>query len=135
MIVRYQRETVDVEEFASILERSGLGARRPLQDRPRLQRMVDGANLIVTAREDGGGTLVGIARALTDWSYACYLSDLAVDRAWQGQGIGRELIAQTQAHAGDECMCLLVSAPDSVEFYRSIAMPQTDRAFLFPRAR
>lgn len=135
MTVSYQRDTISAEQFADILDRSGLGERRPVSDMPRLRRMLDGASLIVTARDADTGHIVGIARSLTDWCYACYLSDLAVDRAFQGKGIGRKLIETTREFAGEESMCLLVSAPDSVGFYQSIGMPATDKAFLYPRIR
>lgn len=135
MSIIYSREAVSVEEFADILSRSGLGERRPVNDLPRLNRMLDGANLIITARDDKTNEIVGIARSLTDWSYACYLSDLAVDKAYQGMGIGRTLIQKTHAEAGEESMCLLVSSPDSVAFYERIGMPRSDRAFLYPRSR
>ncbi len=135
MELTYQRETVAAAEFADILNRSGLDERRPAGDLERLQRMLDGANLTITARTQGSGALVGIARSLTDWSYACYLSDLAVDRAFQGQGIGTKLIALTREFAGEECICLLLAAPDAVSFYKKIGMPASGRAFLYPRVR
>ena len=135
MTIRYQQETVSAAEFAEVLRRSGLAARRPADDLPRLQRMLDAADLVVTAREAETDRIVGLARSLTDWSYACYLSDLAVDADFQGRGIGRRLIEFTRELAGEECMCLLVSAPDAVDFYRRIGMPATDRAFLYPRER
>ncbi len=135
MTITYQQATVTADEFADILHRSGLGARRPVSDLPRLQRMIDGANLIVTARESDSGRIIGIARSLTDRSYACYLSDLAVDKAFQGKGIGKKLIEVTRELAGDETMCLLIAAPDSVSYYQRIGMPQSDRAFLYPRAK
>ena len=134
-MICHQRESVTAPQFADILRRSELGQRRPVDDTPRLQRMLEGANLIITARSTSQGKLIGIARSLTDWSYACYLSDLAVDRDYQGKGIGKRLIELTREHAGEESMCLLVSAPDSVDFYHRIGMPSTDRAFLFPRAQ
>ena len=81
-------------EFVDILERSGLAARRPVGDPQRIARMLDHANLIVSARD--GGCLVGIARSLSDFAFCCYLSDLAVDRAYQGRGIGRRLIEETR---------------------------------------
>ncbi len=61
--------------------------------------MLAAADLILTARTDDG-LLVGISRAITDFSYCTYLSDLAVDQAFQRQGIGRELIARTHEAAG-----------------------------------
>ena len=76
-----------VAEFEAVLRESGLGERRPVEDRTRLEKMLRGANLIVTARL--GGRLVGVARSITDWSYCLYLSDLAVSKVAQGQGIGR----------------------------------------------
>ena len=135
MSIRYQQETITAGEFADVLNRSGLGARRPADDLPRLQRMLEGANLVVTARDAASGRLVGIARSLTDYCYACYLSDLAVDADYQRLGVGRRLMEVTRELAGDESMCLLVSAPDSVDFYRRIGMPSTDRAFLYPRRK
>jgi GNAT superfamily N-acetyltransferase len=135
MQFRYERETVTAWEFAHLLDKSGLASRRPASDIPRLQRMLDNGNLIVTARVAEIGQLVGIARSLTDWSYATYLSDLAVDAAFKGGGIGRRLIEETRNLAGEEAMLLLVSAPDAVGFYHKLGMPVSDRAFLFPRAR
>lgn len=134
MAILYQRERVSAAEFADILNRSGLGERRPVNDLSRLQRMLDGANLVITARMENT-QIVGIARSLTDWSYACYLSDLAVDVALQGNGIGKRLIELTRKYAGEESMCLLVSAPDAVGFYERIGIPSTDKAFLYPRLK
>ncbi|MDO5641812.1 MAG: GNAT family N-acetyltransferase [Paracoccus sp. (in: a-proteobacteria)] len=132
MAVTIAQDRIDAAEFADILHRSGLAARRPVNDAARLQRMLDGADLVITAR-DGSGQLIGLARAITDFSYCCYLSDLAVDRAFQGRGIGQKLIAATRAEAGRQSMCLLIAAPDAVGFYRRIGMPECDRAFLYPK--
>lgn len=135
MHFEYKREMVTGLQFADLLVRSGLGSRRPVDDVPRLQRMLDNANLIISARLVETGQLVGIARSLTDWSFATYLSDLAVDAAFQGRGIGKRLIEETRKCAGEEAMLLLVSAPDAVGFYQKIGMPQSDKAFLYPRGR
>lgn len=135
MNIEYRREDISAAEFAEILLSSGLAERRPVDDLERLQRMLEGASLIITAREASEGRLVGVARSLTDWAYACYLSDLAVHKDYQSRGIGTKLIALTHETAGEESMCLLVASPDAAAFYRRIGMPGTDRAFLFPRAR
>ncbi|GBR11340.1 GNAT family N-acetyltransferase [Gluconobacter frateurii] len=133
MTILYDRAVPSAEEFAHLLRKSGLGVRRPVDDLARLQRMLDGANLTVTARDSQSGELVGIARSITDGAYACYLSDLAVHEDYKGHGIGKKLIATTQDHAGPECACILIAAPDAVSFYQHIGMPQTDRAFVLPR--
>jgi GNAT superfamily N-acetyltransferase len=128
-----QTNDLDADTFIRVLESSGLAKRRPAHDRDRIARMLAGSNLIIVACD--GGTVVGVARALTDYAYCCYLSDLAVDRAYQGRGIGRQLIEETRRAAGPETMCLLLSAPDAVGFYESIQMPLQSRAFMFPRER
>ncbi|KRA81636.1 GNAT family N-acetyltransferase [Altererythrobacter sp. Root672] len=135
MSISYQVETITAHQFVDILARSGLGARRPVEDLPRLQRMLDGADLVITARESATGKIVGVARSLTDWSYACYLADLAVDVSYQRKGIGAKMIELTREHAGDESFCLLISAPEAVDFYRAIGMPPADRAFMYPRLK
>ena len=108
------------EEFGAVLVASGLGARRPLDDLPRLARMLAHADLVVTARVDG--RLVGVARAITDFAYCCYLSDLAVDRELQRQGVGRRLIAETRIAAGPETTLVLVAAPGADSAYRRIGL-------------
>lgn len=120
-------------EFIAVLNASGLGERRPVDDPPRIARMIAGASLIVTARLDGA--LIGVARSLTDFARDLYLCDLAVDRAHQGQGIGRALIARTRAEAGEEAMCLLTAAPAAVGYYEAIGMPRVVNAFQYSRAR
>jgi GNAT superfamily N-acetyltransferase len=134
MGIEYRKvDALDADSFIGVLVRSGLAERRPASDRARIARMLAGSNLIVVAHD--GDTLVGVARSITDYAYCCYLSDLAVDRAYQGRGIGKRLIAETREAAGPETMCLLVSAPDSIGFYDAIQMPRQTRAFMFPRAK
>ena len=99
-----------------------------------IERMLAHANLILTARQDG--RLVGFARSLTDFCFCCYLSDLAVDKACQGQGIGKRLIEETRKHAGGELTTtLLLSAPTAMTFYQGIKMPAADNCFLYRRSR
>ncbi len=119
------------EQFEGILYASGLAERRPIHDAARLQRMLDHANLTLTAWD--GERLVGIARALTDWSFCCYLSDLAVDKEYQRRGIGRELIERMQALIGEDVMLLLVSAPAAMDYYPHIGMEKMKRAWYVPR--
>jgi ribosomal protein S18 acetylase RimI-like enzyme len=120
-------------EFVDVLESSGLAARRPVGEPERIRKMLEHGNLLITARHDG--KLVGVARSLTDFAYCCYLSDLAVDRAYQGRGIGRTLIDKTREAAGPDSMVLLISAPDAMTYYPHIGMPKADNAFMYPRPR
>ena len=121
------------EEFRQVLIDSTLAERRPANDAARLERMLRGANLIVTARIDGA--LVGVARSVSDFAYACYLSDLAVSQSAQGKGIGNELIQQTRKHCGPEVNVILLSAPKAVAFYEKIGMPRHPAAFWYRSER
>ncbi len=96
-------------EFRAVLMASTLGARRPVDEPERLERMLRNADVIVTARD--GERLVGVSRAITDFAYCCYLSDLAVDVAYQHQGIGKRLVGETQRAAGERALLMLIAAP------------------------
>lgn len=75
-IVFFIEKNIDPQEFIVLLVDSTLGERRPKADYERIKTMLRNANLIVAARDNS--RLIGIARALTDFSYCTYLSDLAV---------------------------------------------------------
>lgn len=124
---------LDPESFIRILEASGLARRRPVGDLPRIRRMLQDACVIVTARVDA--VLVGVARSLTDHAFCCYLSDLAVDPAWQGRGIGRELIRRSHLEAGDQITDLiLLAAPEAETYYPHIGLKQFPDCFIIKRA-
>jgi GNAT superfamily N-acetyltransferase len=121
MDVTYQLEPdLTADEFIDVLVRSTLAERRPVNDRPTIQQMLAHAAVIVTARVEG--KLVGISRAISDFGYCTYLSDLAVDEAFQGQGIGRELVHRTHEAAGLCTMLILLAAPKAQTYYPHIGI-------------
>ncbi|HXE07960.1 MAG TPA: GNAT family N-acetyltransferase [Acidobacteriaceae bacterium] len=124
---------LSAEEFQAVLVTSTLGQRRPVSDLDRLAKMLREADLVVTARD--GGALVGISRAVTDFSYCCYLSDLAVDVKYQRQGIGRRLIEETHRAAGEETTLILVAAPAAESYYPHIGMQQRPSCWIIPKKR
>jgi len=124
---------LSAEEFRAVLVASTLGKRRPVDDLPRLDRMLRQADIVATARD--GERLVGISRAVTDFSYCCYLSDLAVDAAYQRQGIGKRLIAETHRSAGELTSLVLVAAPEAESYYPRIGMQQRPSCWTFRRKR
>ncbi|MGC4003794.1 MAG: GNAT family N-acetyltransferase [Pirellulales bacterium] len=111
--IRYGIEPhLELDEFVSVLVRSTLAERRPIDEPETLAAMLANAGLIVAAR-NGAGLLVGVSRAITDFAYCTYLSDLAVDQAYQEQGIGRELIRRTHEAAGFHTTLILAFRPQS----------------------
>ena len=132
MTVTYQIEPdLSVDEFIDVLVRSTLAERRPIHDIATMRGMLEHADLIVTARIDG--LLVGVSRAITDFHFCAYLSDLAVDQQHQRQGIGHELIRQTHAAAGLNTTLILVSAPRAQAYYPHIGMIKHESCWTIPR--
>jgi predicted N-acetyltransferase YhbS len=118
----------DVDEFIDVLDSSTLAERRPVEDRHCIAGMLENANLVVTARYES--KLIGIARSITDFHYACYLSDIAVDRAHQQAGIGKQLIAHTRQQLGKHCKLILLSSPEAADYYPKIGFSQHPRAWV-----
>lgn len=118
------------QEFIDLLVASTLGERRPIEDGPRIDQMLRQADLIVTARVQG--KLAGVSRALTDYSFCTYLSDLAVDQSHQRQGIGQELIRRTHLAAGLHTTLILLAAPKAREYYPHIGMQFHDSCWIVP---
>ncbi|MFZ1018351.1 MAG: GNAT family N-acetyltransferase [Candidatus Cybelea sp.] len=126
-MIHYRRETeLSAEEFVDLLVRSTLAKRRPVDDPARIARMVEFGNLTVTARDDAG-LLVGVARCVTDFSFCCYVSDLAVDAVFQRQGIGRRLLEHVKSSLHEKAFMFLQAAPDAAEYYRHIGFTKVDR--------
>jgi len=129
MTVHYQLEpTLSAEEFVNVLQRSTLAERRPVDNHERIELMLRNADVIVTARS--GDMLVGVSRAITDFSYCTYLSDLAVDVEFQKLGIGRELIDRTHAAAGRATRLVLLAAPKARSYYPHIGMLPHDSCWM-----
>lgn len=122
------------DEFVDVLRRSTLAERRPVGSPERIAGMVAHADLIVTAR-NGSGLLVGVSRAISDFSYCTYLSDLAVDEAFQRRGIGRELIRKTHEAAGLHTTLILLAAPKAETYYPHIGMQPHHSCWRIPGTR
>lgn len=126
-MIQYSIEKdLSVEEFRGVLINSTLGERRPVDEPERLLKMLEHADLIVTARHDG--KLIGVSRSLTDFQFCTYLSDLAVDKNYQRQGIGKELIRRTKL-AAPKAKLILLSAPAAIDYYPKIGMTQHEFCF------
>jgi N-acetylglutamate synthase-like GNAT family acetyltransferase len=126
-----QNAPLAAADIAALFDDSGL--RRPTHDLARIERMFANANLVFSAWDQG--KLVGVCRALTDFSYCCYLSDLAVAKTYQKHGIGRELIARVQAAIGEEVALILLSAPEAMGYYPKVGFEKVENGFVIKRSR
>ncbi|MAM88591.1 GNAT family N-acetyltransferase [Allohahella sp. A8] len=129
MTIEYRiNHSVSADQFIGLLENTSLGVRRPLDDRTCIEGMIRNANLIISAWDSS--RLVGIARSVTDFHYACYLSDLAVDEAYQTSGIGKRLQVLTQQQLGPHCSIILLAAPLAKDYYGRIGYTHNERCWV-----
>ncbi|MBN7815828.1 GNAT family N-acetyltransferase [Algoriphagus pacificus] len=126
MVSIQTEQTITLGEFIKVLNESGLGKRRPMEDENLLNQMVLGANLWVTAREEG--TLIGLMRGISDYCYRTFVADLAVIESWQGKGIGRKLLICTREVA-PSARLFLFSAEDAEDFYRKLGFHLHERCY------
>jgi len=132
MNVTYQEEpNLKPEDFIDVLVRSTLAERRPVSDLDTIRGMLTNADVIVTARLDG--LLIGVSRAITDFAYCTYLSDLAVDEQHQRRGIGKELIRRTHEVAGLHTTLILLAAPKAQAYYPHIGMTKHESCWFIAR--
>jgi GNAT superfamily N-acetyltransferase len=117
IVYEYDRK-IDETQFIDLLKRSTLAERRPVDDPACIKSMLQHANLICTSWDDD--KLVGVARSVTDFAHCCYVSDLAVDEAYQKKGIGRELIRLTKSRLGKRTTIILLAAPKAEDYYSKI---------------
>ncbi|MCU7927673.1 MAG: GNAT family N-acetyltransferase [Candidatus Thiodiazotropha sp. (ex Dulcina madagascariensis)] len=124
-------EPITADQFIELLKESTLSERRPVDDRRCMEGMVENSNLMITAWD--GNKLVGVARSMTDYHYACYLSDLAVHKSYQKQGIGKKLQVITQKQLGEKCNLILVAAPLANSYYGHIGFTNNPRCWMLGR--
>jgi GNAT superfamily N-acetyltransferase len=126
MVTIQVESSLSLAEYLFILDDSGLGKRRPMHDPEHLNKMLEGSNLLVTARKDG--QLVGFLRGLSDYCYRCFIADLAVAKAFQGKGIGREILQFTRNLAPDARL-ILFAAEDAEPFYQKLGFHLHERCY------
>lgn len=129
MITYEVNRSISAEQLADLFKRSTI--KRPHEDLSRLTKMIEASSLLITAWD--GEFLTGISRSLTDFSYCCYLSDLAVDVNYQHKGIGKELIERTKQEIGAECSLILLSAPEALDYYPKVGFKKADHAYYIKR--
>src|SRR5690606_456789 len=132
MSIEYKiNEPITASQFVGLLKASTLAERRPVDDLDCMRGMISNSNLIVTAWD--GDLLVGVARSVADFHYACYLSDLAVHLDYQRSGIGKVLQQLTQKQLGARCKLILIAAPAANSYYEHIGFTNNQRCWVLDR--
>ena len=118
-----QEQDLPAADYISVVGATIMRDRRPIGNPKRVERMLRGSNLIVTARENGD--IIGVLRAISDGEWVCYVSDLAVRDGHQRQGIGKALLDTCKAILGPGMVMVLVAYPEAETFYRRLGMGES----------
>jgi len=119
----------EIQDIIDIYDSAVL--KRPTEDKVRIAKMYENSSLVIAAWHEE--KLIGVARSLTDFSYCCYLSDLAIHPEYQKHGLGKKLIELTKEKIGKECMLLLLSVPSATEYYPKIGFEKVENGFIIKR--
>ncbi len=126
--VEIKSERISPEEYIDFLKRTDLGAQYPRERfRERIEKLVKNVSISLAAR-NREGLLVGVLFGLTDFSYWLYVTDLGVDRAYEGRGIGTGLMRTAHEMAGGEkdIAVYLIANENAVPFYEKLGMKKAE---------
>lgn len=125
--IKILEERIPAKEYIDFLKRTDLGSQYP-QERfeSRIEKLVNTVSISLVARNESG-TVVGVLFGLTDFSYWLYVTDLGVDRAYTGQGIGRQLMKTAHEIAGGEkdIAVYLIANENAIGFYEKLGMKKS----------
>ena len=125
--IKILEERISAEEYIDFLKRTDLGSQYPKERfENRIAKLVNNVSISLVARNESGA-VVGVLFGLTDFAYWLYVTDLGVDRAYTGQGIGRRLMKTAHEIAGGEkdIAVYLIANENAVGFYEKLGMKKS----------
>lgn len=127
-MISIKEERISAEEYIEFLKRTDLGSQYPKERfEERIAKLVNTVSISLVARNKSDA-VVGVLFGLTDYAYWLYVTDLGVDRAYERQGIGRELMKKAHDIAGGEkdIAVYLIANENAVPFYEKLGMKKAD---------
>lgn len=121
-------ERLSAAEYIDFLKRTDLGSQYPKERfQARIERLVANAAISLVARNPQG-MIVGVCFCITDFAYWLFITDLGVDRAYTGQGIGRRLVEQAIELAGGRQDIIVYTCANekAIPFYEKLGMSRAD---------
>lgn len=133
--ITIMEERLSPEEYIDFLKRTDLGYQYPKERfEERVARLLKNATISLAARNESG-ILVGVLLGLTDYAYWLYVTDLGIDRAYERQGIGSELMRTAHKIAGGEkdIAVYLIANEEAIPFYEKLGMKKSDEVMEYNR--
>ncbi|MGN1089401.1 MAG: GNAT family N-acetyltransferase [Huintestinicola sp.] len=128
MTFTYNEERLTAEEYIDFLKRTDLGSQYPKERfKERIEKLVKNTSVSLVARDEGN-SIAGVLFGLTDFCYWMFVTDLGVDRKYEGMGIGTALMKKAHDIAGGEkdIAVYLVANEDAIPFYEKLGMTLSD---------
>ena len=119
-IVYAQEQSLSASDYIAVVGSTYMSGKRPLTNPDRVNKILRGSNMIVTAREDGA--IAGVLRGISDGEWVCYIADLVVHDRHQRKGIGKGLLDTCKSILGPGMGIVLVAYPEAEAFYRRVGM-------------
>ena len=124
MKITYNEERLSSTEYIDFLKRTNLGSQYPKERfSERIEKLVKNVSISLIARDESK-KIVGVLFGLTDFCYWLYVTDLGVDRNYEGQGIGSTLMRKAHEIAGGEkdIAVYLIANENAIPFYEKLGM-------------
>lgn len=128
-----KEERITAKEYIDFLKRTDLGSQYPKERfEERISKLVDNVSISLVARNEDG-RIVGVLFGLTDYAYWLYVTDLGVDREYEGQGIGSQLMRTAHDLAGGkkDIAVYLIANENAIPFYEKLGMQKSNEVMQY----
>ena len=126
--IQIKEQRLTSEEYIDFLKRTNLGSQYPKERfEERIGKLVKNVSVSLVAKNEAG-KIVGVLFGLTDFAYWLYVTDLGVDREYEGQGIGRRLMKAAHELVGGEkdIAVYLIANENAIPFYEKLGMKKSE---------
>jgi len=131
--IQITEQRLSLEEYIDFLKRTNLGSQYPKERfEKRISKLIKNVSISLVAKTKTG-KIVGVLFGLTDFAYWLYVTDLGVDREYEGQGIGRRLMKTAHELAGGEkdIAVYLIANEDAIPFYEKLGMKKSEEVMQY----
>jgi ribosomal protein S18 acetylase RimI-like enzyme len=122
--IKIAQERITYTMYYEFLTRTDLGKQYPKERfEERITKLLKNIQISLIARNEKK-EIVGICFGLTDYSYWLLVTDLGIDRNYEKNGIGKELMKQARKEAGGskDIIVFTYANENAVDFYKKIGM-------------